>query len=158
MVAEPQQPTVDPAELREVNIEGDRASQSSDAASRSPAPSLDGPDETTFKPGHRFYLAFGTLSILTLMVALDGTSISVALPVRLEDLPRVGYVLIFTDHFGEASRRCHPSLLGRNQLPALLHGLPAKFRFLLSHLRPQADGHHLHRSLPHRIPRRSLGQ
>lgn len=84
MVAELQQPAVDPAELKEVNIEGDRASQCSDAASQTPTPSLEGPDETTFKPGHRFYFAFGTLSILTLMVALDGTSISVALPVRLD--------------------------------------------------------------------------
>lgn len=35
-----------------------------------------------FKPTLRFYLAFGTLSVITMMVALDGTSLSVALPVR----------------------------------------------------------------------------
>ena len=34
-----------------------------------------------FKPTARFLLAFASLAVLTLMVALDGTSISVALPV-----------------------------------------------------------------------------
>jgi hypothetical protein len=36
-----------------------------------------------FTLGRRGILAFFTLSVLTLMVALDGTSISVALPVRV---------------------------------------------------------------------------
>ena len=36
-----------------------------------------------FKPGKRLYVAFLTLAVITLMVALDGTSLSVALPVRL---------------------------------------------------------------------------
>lgn len=35
-----------------------------------------------FKPSARTYLAFLTLSVITLMVALDGTSLSVALPVK----------------------------------------------------------------------------
>lgn len=35
-----------------------------------------------FKPGYMFYLAFSALSVLALMVSLDGTSVSVALPVR----------------------------------------------------------------------------
>jgi hypothetical protein len=34
-----------------------------------------------FRPGTRFYLAFSALAALSLVVALDGTSISVALPV-----------------------------------------------------------------------------
>ena len=33
-----------------------------------------------FNPSRRFYLAFLALAVLTLMVALDGTSLSVALP------------------------------------------------------------------------------
>ena len=37
--------------------------------------------EAEFKPTTRLYLAFGTLAVITLMVALDGTSLSVALPV-----------------------------------------------------------------------------
>lgn len=37
--------------------------------------------EAEFKPTARLYLAFGTLAVITLMVALDGTSLSVALPV-----------------------------------------------------------------------------
>ncbi len=36
-----------------------------------------------FKATPRLYVAFITLSVITLMVALDGTSLSVALPVRL---------------------------------------------------------------------------
>lgn len=34
-----------------------------------------------FKPSTRLYLAFLTLAVITLAVALDGTSLSVALPV-----------------------------------------------------------------------------
>jgi hypothetical protein len=37
-----------------------------------------------FKPGWRFLAAFGSLCIITLMAALDATSLSVALPVRLQ--------------------------------------------------------------------------
>ena len=37
--------------------------------------------EAEFKPTTRLFLAFGTLAVITLMVALDGTSLSVALPV-----------------------------------------------------------------------------
>lgn len=34
-----------------------------------------------FKPGWRFYATFGALSVITLAVALDANTISVALPV-----------------------------------------------------------------------------
>lgn len=43
-----------------------------------------GPPE--FHPNTRFYLAFAALAVLTLMVALDGTSISVALPIIAQKL------------------------------------------------------------------------
>jgi hypothetical protein len=52
--------------------------------SRSSSPKgsmLDAPEVIDFKPTVRFWLAFLTIAVLTLMVALDGTSISVALPV-----------------------------------------------------------------------------
>jgi hypothetical protein len=45
--------------------------------------SLQAPELEKFKPGWRFLAAFGSLCIITLMAALDATSISVALPVRL---------------------------------------------------------------------------
>ena len=54
------------------------------SVSPSPAPSVskDSADSPIdFKPTARLYLAFGALAVLTLMVALDGTSISVALPI-----------------------------------------------------------------------------
>lgn len=39
-------------------------------------------DGDKFRPGYQFYLAFSSLAVLALMVSLDGTSVSVALPVR----------------------------------------------------------------------------
>lgn len=41
--------------------------------------------EAEFKPSLRLYLAFSTLAVITMMVALDGTSLSVALPVRISE-------------------------------------------------------------------------
>lgn len=35
---------------------------------------------TTFTPGWKFYLAFSSLLVITLMAALDATSLSVAIP------------------------------------------------------------------------------
>jgi hypothetical protein len=52
---------------------------SSDSASEE----LTAPEPEAFKPGWRFMAAFGSLCIITLMAALDATSISVALPVSL---------------------------------------------------------------------------
>ena len=40
-------------------------------------------DVTKFNPGKRFYLAYSSLAVLVMMVALDGSSVSVALPARL---------------------------------------------------------------------------
>ena len=49
--------------------------------SPSPSPSIEKPTPPQpFNPGLRFYMAFIVLAVLTLMVALDGTTISVALP------------------------------------------------------------------------------
>ncbi|KAM0799122.1 major facilitator superfamily domain-containing protein [Usnea florida] len=42
--------------------------------------------EAEFKPTLRLFLAFGTLAVITLMVALDGTSLSVALPIMARAL------------------------------------------------------------------------
>lgn len=42
-----------------------------------------GVPEADFKPSAKLYVAFATLAVMTLMVALDGTSLSVALPVGL---------------------------------------------------------------------------
>ena len=38
----------------------------------------------TYKPGKWLYMAFATLAVLTIMVALDATALSVALPVSLD--------------------------------------------------------------------------
>lgn len=70
----------------------DRAGEPSDAKLRVETPDLivkkplelaiDGSDSDEFKPSGRVYLAFVTLAVLILMVSLDGTIISVGLPVR----------------------------------------------------------------------------
>ncbi|KZF26094.1 MFS general substrate transporter [Xylona heveae TC161] len=50
-----------------------------ETSSPTPSSNQDGPPK--FQPGWRFYLAFGALLIVTLMAALDATSLSVALPI-----------------------------------------------------------------------------
>ena len=55
-----------------------------DNASISPSlHQVESADVPDFKPTRKLYIAFSTLSVITLMVAMDGTSLSVALPVRL---------------------------------------------------------------------------
>ena len=44
-------------------------------------------DVTKFNPSRRFYLAYSSLAVLVMMVALDGSSVSVALPARLPPPP-----------------------------------------------------------------------
>jgi MFS family permease len=52
-----------------------------------PEPTTTNPTtESDFNPGWKFYLAFVSLTTLTLMVALDATSLSVALPVMAQQL------------------------------------------------------------------------
>ena len=46
-----------------------------------PAPAPAQSKGATYKPGIWLYMAFATLGILTVMVALDATALSVALPV-----------------------------------------------------------------------------
>ncbi|KAL3426467.1 MFS multidrug transporter [Phlyctema vagabunda] len=43
-------------------------------------------DISEFRPDARFYLAFSSLTVLAMMVSLDGTSVSVALPIITQDL------------------------------------------------------------------------
>ena len=50
---------------------------------RPPQPEEEAP---IFRPGRRFYLAFSALAALSLVVALDGTSLSVALPIIAQDI------------------------------------------------------------------------
>ena len=48
-----------------------------------PAPAPAQSKGASYKPGIWLYMAFATLGILTVMVALDATALSVALPVRI---------------------------------------------------------------------------
>ena len=70
-----------------------------------------------FEPGYRFYLAFSSLAVLAMMVSLDGTSVSVALPVRL--LRHYAFKANKTtpDHLYRSSRHSHRSLLDRYKFP-----------------------------------------
>ncbi|EXJ77868.1 hypothetical protein A1O3_09027 [Capronia epimyces CBS 606.96] len=58
----------------------------SSSASVSSAKPVDGSDDVQFVVSRKFLMAFATLAVLTLMVALDGTSISVALPIVAKKL------------------------------------------------------------------------
>lgn len=58
----------------------------SDSTSLQSTQEVDKKDVIEFKPTRGFYLAFVALATLTLMVALDGTSLSVALPVVAQAL------------------------------------------------------------------------
>jgi hypothetical protein len=61
----------------------DTASSTKDEHSPEPLPKGQGDIDayaTTFEAGWRFYLAFSSLLVITLMAALDATSLSVAIP------------------------------------------------------------------------------
>ena len=93
--------------------------------------------EADFKPTKRLYLAFGTLAVITLMVALDGTSLSVALPVILFTiLATFGhqYRLTRSDHGTCSEGYRSRGFLGWHIIPSLLHNLSAKLRRTLSRL------------------------
>lgn len=72
-----------PASLKEAHLSHKSAETDTGTGSETP-PSIT-PDTqkeaAEFKPSTRLYVAFLTLAVITLMVALDGTSLSVALPV-----------------------------------------------------------------------------
>lgn len=63
-----------------------------------------------FKPDAHFWLAFSPLTVLVVMVALDGTSLSVALPVSPRPLTILSTLLTFgrkSDHFSQITRHRH---------------------------------------------------
>jgi len=121
-----------------------------------------GEDFSRFKPGYRFYLAFIALSVLALMVSLDGTSVSVALPVRH---PVHGRALFYSsvadfhplcvrwlirqclDIGSRSSRHSNRGFLGGNELSADVVRLSTTTGRTLSYLRPHADTRILHRLL-----------
>lgn len=51
----------------------------------------------TFKPSLRFYLAFSSLTVLAMMVSLDGTSLSVALPVSFPS-PHIKHLALLANN------------------------------------------------------------
>jgi hypothetical protein len=77
-----------------------------------------------FKPDVHFWLAFSPLTVLVVMVALDGTSLSVALPVRPRPLylsTYIGHLYLHgstkSGHFQQPTRHRHRGVLDWNQLP-----------------------------------------
>jgi hypothetical protein len=93
-----------------------------------------------FKPDVHFWLAFSPLTVLVVMVALDGTSLSVALPVSSHQSAYKEYFylhgLMKSDHFPQLTRYCHRGILDRNQLPPQFHRIPATDRCPIRHLWP----------------------
>lgn len=69
------------------NDTGDGNEKIATMTTSSPAPLPPPPaGGTEFKPDTRFWLAFAPITVLALMVSLDGTSVSVALPIISRDL------------------------------------------------------------------------
>ena len=125
-----------------------------DLASSSPPPD-------DFNPGWRFYASFTSLCIITLAVALDATTLSVALPVIRLPFPfsqitsyKIFIFLYFSCTPGEGlqdrqtkclkpghiripPRQRHRSLLERDLLLPILHRLPTNLRLPILHPRPQ---------------------
>ncbi|KAL2843261.1 major facilitator superfamily domain-containing protein [Aspergillus pseudodeflectus] len=60
--------------------------QSEEKPDQNEDPGLDDDGAITFNPGVPFYMAFSSLVVLAMMVSLDGTSVSVALPLIAESL------------------------------------------------------------------------
>ena len=84
---EPPPPVSKPPSLQDAHLSS-RPSIDSEKKTASGAPSTLSPDTrpelspaVVWAPSKRLYVAFLTLAVITLMVALDGTSLSVALPV-----------------------------------------------------------------------------
>lgn len=70
-----------PVSPSEADLSGESPTASSPTLSKS----------EPFKPDWRFFLSFGALAVITLMAALDATSIAVALPVREPTSSRLGH-------------------------------------------------------------------
>lgn len=66
-----------------------------------PAPAPAQSKGATYKPGIWLYMAFATLGVLTVMVALDATALSVALPVRVMGIALEEAMLIFSQVIAE---------------------------------------------------------
>ena len=87
----------------------------------SPAPSSkESPTIGEFSLGKRGILVFFTLSVLTLMVALDGTSISVALPVRIFRVKCMGSDLFMQDYLERPQWVSHRGILERHRVSTVL--------------------------------------
>jgi MFS family permease len=76
--------TVSPPD--EVHLQKDTINNEIPASSGSSQVSQKAPGPAVFNPGWRLKVAFASLSIVTLMVALDATSLSVALPIMAQTL------------------------------------------------------------------------
>lgn len=136
-----------------------------DPGAGSGSPSVQTSDKATtpgmdFVLGKRGTLAFFTLSVLTLMVAIDGTSISVALPVCPQPIQVYKYTskLSCIDHHKRPQRNSNRGLLERNLVSALLDSLPAKLCLAVWHLWSTAAGAYCPDSLLRRHCRLLRGQ
>lgn len=119
-------------------------------------------DDEKFALGRRGILVFFTLSVLTLMAALDGTSLSVALPVsasvrRFDVLKLTRHRKLQKNsmeqpskHSGVELRSCYARQVSGIMFPQRYdqpiyhcHSIPTKLRLLLEYFRPSTNDHHL---------------
>lgn len=88
---------------------------------------------TPKKPARRwrFYGAFASLCIVNFVAGLDGSIVSVAIPVGAFTHPSMT-LTVSQDHCAAAPWNVYRSLLDWDGKPAGCHGLPAEFRVLVA--------------------------
>lgn len=110
-------------EANPIPLEGEQNHRSTSTVGDYATKTQDGP----YKPGKWLYLAFATLAILTIMVALDATALSVALPVSSFHSPtcKPGTLNKPSDYCQRAPRDRPRGFLGRNFIPSRLNRFSA---------------------------------
>lgn len=96
--------------------------------SRSEEPPFAEPPIAAFKPSFSLYMAFATMAVFTLMVALDSTALSVALPVGVWQFSTTIDIDRFTGDCRKTSWHSLGSLLGSNFLSTHIYCLSANYR------------------------------
>jgi hypothetical protein len=92
--------------------------------------------QVEWKPQKQEYLVMLTLSIISLMVALDATILVTVLPVSYMSIDLTSRRLtIGQDHSQRSPRLCHRCFLGRHFLPVGLCSLSAFHRSFVRHFR-----------------------
>lgn len=103
--------------------------------------------EAEWKPGRKEYAVIITLSVVSLMVALDATILVSVLPVSghlLTKSSTTEFQLISPDIGRRTWRHRNRCVLGRDILPSDISRLSTLHRCLVRHFWAERDAHHVH--------------